>query len=352
MTQNGNFTKLKGSNSYETNNSKLLSESLNTINFKENFSKIFDQKKNDEDFLNNELNFTNSNFLESKEGTFEQYRQRINGTEDDVSAPSSIFDTNTFVFNSNKEIDEKNIIFPPPDVLSIEENKNIYIGKKRKIFKINYMQHFSIFNKTCTFYKYNRIINDEVMNESKIETKSSENSGSGPKKRRKKVKNIEKRKENSDNIRKKIKSRFLRELKVIVNKKLKTASSKKKFKSLPQKFISTVTKNINKSVLDLTFKEIMTTNFEKILKTKKNDLKNYYHNISVLEYLEKNKKIMEESGFKFIKDMTFRQIYYEYLQSKEFEMEITNLKEKDKEKDKYIKDYIAKASNLINFFEN
>ena len=24
MTQNGNFTKLKGSNSYETNNSKLL----------------------------------------------------------------------------------------------------------------------------------------------------------------------------------------------------------------------------------------------------------------------------------------------------------------------------------------
>ena len=45
MTQNGNFTKLKGSNSYETNNSKLLSESLNTLNFKESFSKIFDQKK-------------------------------------------------------------------------------------------------------------------------------------------------------------------------------------------------------------------------------------------------------------------------------------------------------------------
>ena len=49
--------------------------------------------------------------------------------------------------------------------------------------------------------------------------------------------------------------------------------------------------------------------------------------------------------------MKYYKIYNEYLKSKEFEMEIASLK-KEKENDKYIKDYIIKASDLIEFFSN
>ena len=49
--------------------------------------------------------------------------------------------------------------------------------------------------------------------------------------------------------------------------------------------------------------------------------------------------------------MTFNQIFNEYLNSKEFEFEIASLKQ-EKESDKYIENYIIKASDLINFFSN
>ena len=49
--------------------------------------------------------------------------------------------------------------------------------------------------------------------------------------------------------------------------------------------------------------------------------------------------------------MKFTQIFNEYLKSKEFEIEIASLK-REKENEKYIKDYIIKASDLIDFFSN
>ena len=49
--------------------------------------------------------------------------------------------------------------------------------------------------------------------------------------------------------------------------------------------------------------------------------------------------------------MKYYQIFNEYLKSKEFEMEIASLKQ-EKENDKYIKHYIIKANNFLNFFNN
>ena len=49
--------------------------------------------------------------------------------------------------------------------------------------------------------------------------------------------------------------------------------------------------------------------------------------------------------------MKFSQIFNEYLKSKEFEMEIALLK-KENESEKYIKDYIIRANDLIEFFSN
>lgn len=210
------------------------------------------------------------------------------------------------------------------------------IGKKRRIFNVVYPNSYFIFNKGGSNIR--QLIEEILKNDKKKFVFS--------------LKKKKKRIDCPDLIRKKIKTRFLKILKNQVNNKLELAGSKKFFTSLDQTYVCNISKKINREVLDLTFKEVFAEKSYKIKKKSNFILESNCDNISVLEYLEKNKKIMEESGFKFIKDMTFRQIYYEYLQSKEFEMEITNLKEKDKEKDKYIKDYIAKASNLINFFEN
>ena len=48
--------------------------------------------------------------------------------------------------------------------------------------------------------------------------------------------------------------------------------------------------------------------------------------------------------------MKYSQIFNEYLSSNEFGLEITTLK--IKESDKYIKNYIVKARNLLDFFLN
>ena len=76
----------------------------------------------------------------------------------------------------------------------------------------------------------------------------------------------------------------------------------------------------------------------------------YYHNLKVLKYLENNKEISKKSNFNNIKDMKYYEVFNEYLNSKEFEEEILRLHKK--ENDIYIKRYISKAMNLIDFFNN
>ena len=85
-------------------------------------------------------------------------------------------------------------------------------------------------------------------------------------------------------------------------------------------------------------------------KVKKADLNKFKHNLFVLNYLENNQTICEKSNFNKIKNMKYWQIFNEYLSSKEFGLEITTLK--IKENDKYIKNYIVKARNLLDFFLN
>ena len=105
---------------------------------------------------------------------------------------------------------------------------------------------------------------------------------------------------------------------------------------------------MNRSVLDLTFKELYSKNF---CKDKINDnysLKNYNDNQSVLKYLEEEKEISKKSKYDIFKDMKYYEIYEEYLRSKEFEIDINKLKKKYN--DKYIKHYIRLAFDLNDFF--
>ena len=163
-----------------------------------------------------------------------------------------------------------------------------------------------------------------------------------------------KRKYKPDDIRKKIKARFHKSIKNIINDNLRKAGSKKLFTYLPQVFISSITKEKNKSVLDLSFREILQKDFvgETHGKTYKNrnvDIAKYKKNIGVLEYLDNNPEICQNSGFDIISKMKYADLLDEYFKSEEFERAIYKLREEN-EDEQYIREYIMKSKNYLNFF--
>ena len=165
-----------------------------------------------------------------------------------------------------------------------------------------------------------------------------------------------KRKFKSDDIRKKIKSRFHKTLKNIINENLKNAGSKKFFDFLPQCFIGNISKKINSECLELTYKELLSTNFfsEKNGEEYPNiriDNKKYLKNLEVLEYLKKNPEISKRSGFDIISEKKYKDLLQIYFSSGEFENSIVRLK-KENESKEYIQEYILRARGYVNFYAN
>ena len=231
--------------------------------------------------------------------------------------------------------------------INIERNNNLvkiiitkdqkFLNKKRK-FKISFPNTFFIFEKGED--KKLRELIDEFK-EKKIYKKSQNH--------------IQKSIENSDDIRKKIKCRFLKSLKKALNKKLILVGSKETFDFLPQSFVCNISKSLNKYILDKKLEEIFSINF--IKEENKDNIKNknkvnenkYLKNKKVLEYLKENEEISEKLNYNIIKDMKLYQIFEEYLISKEFEKDIEVMKRKN-EDNNYIYNYIKLACNFIDFF--
>ena len=172
--------------------------------------------------------------------------------------------------------------------------------------------------------------------------------------KKKKIK--KRRKFKPDDIRKKIKSRFHKTFKNIINENLKKVGSNELFDYLPQCFIGNISKDLNSKCLELTFKQLLSINFVKELNKKvypnsKIDINKYKKNISTLNYLEINPKISKKSGFDIIKDKKYKDILSIYFTSLEFENSLIQLK-KENESDEYILEYINYARNYISFYAN
>ena len=158
-----------------------------------------------------------------------------------------------------------------------------------------------------------------------------------------------KRKFKCDNIHKKIKSRFHKTLKNIINDNLKRAGSKLLFTFLPQCFIEKISKKDNSKYLNLTYKELLSKDFLPL--SKQNYDINYEHNKKVLKYLEENEIISKKSGFDLIQNYTYKELLYRYFNSNQFEHSIVQLIN-EKESPEYINEYINKAKNYLNFYSN
>jgi hypothetical protein len=255
----------------------------------------------------------------------------LNNSNNDKDSLNLLNDINKYLFYNNNSI----FITKP----STNENEK---QKRRNIFAVIH-QEFNIFNQSDYDTPIRKFINNIFYKEKKYKMMFF----SKEKKCR-----TNNRKICDDLIRKKIKARFLKILKKTINNKLKLAGSKKFFNLLQQKFISNTSREMNGEALDLTFKEIFSKNFCSSKGGCEDDanMKKYNANLSVLDYLEKNNDISKKSNYSKFKGMKYYQIFEEYLNSKEFEIEISCLRMEKGVDDKYIKKYIKLAYSLNNYF--
>ena len=164
-----------------------------------------------------------------------------------------------------------------------------------------------------------------------------------------------KRKYNADDIRKKIKARFHKSIKNIINENLRKAGSKKLFTFLPQIFVSSISREKNRRVLNMSFRDLLQSNFVNDVdgnkyKNKNVDFAKYQRNLSVLKYLDDNPEICKNSGFDLISKMKYADLLNEYFRSDEFNREIDKLR-KENEDEHYISEYINKSKTYVKFFK-
>ena len=316
---------------------------------------------------NDEVKIDNTsyrNFYETNDKTQGIFEKNENQTEIGKNTLNSLYfinkknrnfslSNNSILINNTNNLEENNMnnansnikINAQINKSYIDEEENL--NQTKKIFKVVYP------NNNCNInnYRNNNIFISDMLYEDLIDVnknfkKVTKNLFTTNSKKRKKK--THKRK---DNIMKKIKSRFHKFLKNLINEKLKKVGSKHLFAPLPQSFIIDITKVKNKSILDLTLKEIYSKNFSNKDKNKKVENVNYKNNLKVLEYLDKNYEISEKSDFNKIKNMKYYEIYNVFMESIEFKLQIYKLK-KEEEDDKYIQIYIIMDKNYINYFRH
>jgi hypothetical protein len=226
---------------------------------------------------------------------------------------------NTSTFNNQITLDET------------EEEKNLeQFNKKdkKKIFDVIYPE------------KNYKILTENEINPNSLDLFESFDFN---KKTRSKVK--QRRFTNQDNMRRVIKRRFTNTyLKNKFNKKLKKAGYKKFIECFPQEFAGNVTREINSSIINMTFGQILTD--KSIYSGKK--LYQYENNLEIVNLIKKD----QNSALNEMLNKKFSELFEEYLNSDEFKIgEIQRLLNATKPKSgKYIQKYEYLAKNLIKFF--
>ena len=134
---------------------------------------------------------------------------------------------------------------------------------------------------------------------------------------------------------------FLKNLRNAINQKLKKIDKKLILPRFPQNFARKVNKISNKLILNMTLLEIL---------EKKEYCKNLEDNLKLIKKIKENKT----SDLNDILNKKFRDVYIEYIESKEFNIDeierLRNSKNKRTIKDeKYLSKYKDLANNFIEF---
>ena len=152
---------------------------------------------------------------------------------------------------------------------------------------------------------------------------------------RKRYKKKRSRRENQDNIRKKIKRGFFNSALIPkINMIIKNRGGNFFFEIFKQHFVSDVTKESNMELYNMTLEEI----FKKKELYHQTELNTYYYNLKIFN----SKEIQENKELKNILNIKLFKIFEEYIKSKEFLIdEVNRLKNKNME-DLYQKIYLSR----------
>lgn len=243
--------------------------------------------------------------------------------------------------NAEKDSYEDDNIFsnPSSDYIGRFDYSLNYFEYNKKPFDLNFEPDLS-FNESLFKQKIFNVVyrereeeNDYLLTEKEIFKKRKRNPENSKTKTR--------RRENRDNIRKKIKRAFFNSFLIPkINTLLRNKDIDSSFANFQNAFVINVNKKTNKELKDMTIKEI----FEKKELYQESELKYYNNNLELV----KTEEILEIKELKNILNKTYQEIFEEYLNSKEFKInEINRLKKKFE--DDYIKKYIFLAKHFIEF---
>ena len=243
--------------------------------------------------------------------------------------------------NAEKDSYEDDNIFsnPSSDYIGRFDYSLNYFEYNKKPFDLNFEPVLS-FNESLFKQKIFNVVyrereeeNDYPLIEKEIFKKRKRNPENSKTKTR--------RRENRDNIRKKIKRAFFNSFLIPkINTLLRNKDIDSSFANFQNSFVINVNQKTNKELKDMTIKEI----FEKKELYQESELKYYNHNLKLV----KTEEILEIKELKNILNKTYQEIFEEYLNSKEFKInEINRLKKKFE--DDYIKKYIYLAKHFIEF---
>ena len=219
---------------------------------------------------------------------------------------------------------EEGLLFYYPSSIKDNNSNKIFNREKRKLFKVNYRIRFDKF-KDNEKASLSSLFNEKTFLNNKL------------------LPTIKRRRENMDNICKKIKTSFFNKfLYKKLNEMLKHVKSKLYFEKFPISFVNDIKKDTNKDLLDKSFFEIISN--KEIYN--ENDLSNYYHNLKVIA----NKEILENEELMKILKKKYCELYEEYINSKEFNIDEINRLKKNNFEDVYIKKYIYQSKHFIEYF--
>jgi hypothetical protein len=256
------------------------------------------------------------------------------------------------------EIDINNFIVEPPERLIIneteEENEAFPFSNGNGLFNLLEKNGFKFEKYYSEKYKKELISFKEKFKTTLYKV------GNKNKKRQ--------RKNDKDNIRKKIKGQLHREINHIITENLKKSNCKiyiEDFCTFPQCFLTDVTHDFNRKFFEFTFEELIEKDFLSDLKqdknpkkdkkqnyiTIKNEIEKYKNNKNILNYLNENPEINNVSGFDKIKKMKYVDILKAYFLSGEFENSIINMI-KQKEDNYYIEKYVNTALTYVDYYSN
>ena len=254
----------------------------------------------DED--SNETNIENDVFNIKSNSNFENENQTSSLEEEQTKEEFLLH-----YFNSSKD----------------NNSDEICCDKKSNIFNINYKIRFDVNEAENSSLS-------QIGNEKKFLTNKT-------------LPKIKRRRENLDNLRKKIKTSFFNNfLYKLINSKLKGKQSKLYLVKFPISFVNDIRKGSNKNIINMTLLEIM---LKKELYNEK-DLANYYHNLKVVE----NKEALENVELKKILNKKYCDLFEEYINSKEFNIDEINRLKKNNMDNIYLERYIYQSKHFIEYF--